>query len=199
MIAIKDFMKKWTRNSIAKRVCGLSMTLLLLLGSAFQGQTQDPKVYRTKKGRITISTVYEDSAVIAKSDELIVLLDHENAEFTMTLDKSTLKTGHKVLDAFIESGDVEKLRFQGELGLDYIETDQHKPRDFDVEGTLNIFPEQHIIEGEGELVHIFGGQNACVLTMTIRMDPEELGVAKNLPGLGGGLHIEIAQTVLKDQ
>lgn len=170
------------------------ITLLLLI---FLQEVNAQVAFSTVKGKIKITSIWNDSALIAVSNELIVLLDYETACFEMRLDKSTLRTGVDSLDKRLEQLRGDLLIYEGKLGLDYVRTHSHPPQDFEVEGHLICAPHTEAIIGKGRLEYTLGDVYSCLLTMTFHLNLEDVNIDIDLSGLHNEVHVEVIQIVLK--
>ncbi len=89
----------------------------------------------------------------------------------------------------------EYIRFEGKLGLDYINTSGHPPMDFPVEGT--VFPQNYHVIGSGHLVHlVHGTSSSCLLSMTFQLETDELFPDNDMPGLGNEIYVQVVQSLL---
>jgi hypothetical protein len=168
-----------------------------LVFSVFVSNTIAQEVYSTTNGIIHITGIWNDSALVAVSNKLVVLLDYETARFELRLDKSTLKTGIDSLDKKLKKLENDVLVYEGELGIDFVQTQSHPPQDFTIEGYLTCAFHNESIIGQGHLEHIFGNVYSCILSMTFHLNLKEINLEIDIPGLEDEIHIEIRQTVLK--
>jgi len=177
----------------------LIFSTTLLLSLALLTNVNAQGTYSTTKGSIQITTVLNGEPLIAKSNSLSVILNYETAQFELRLDKSTLRTGIDTLDERLESLQGTFLIYEGRLGIDYVQTKSHPPLDFIVEGYLTCSPHYEHLTGQGRLEHIFDGVYSCILNMNFHLNLEELMIDIGLPNLSDELHMEIVQTVLKNE
>lgn len=177
----------------SKTFFSIILVVLLIFGSNVKAQ----EVYGTINGTIHITGVWNDSALIAVSNQLVVLLNYETAQFELRLDKSTLRTGIDSLDKKLKKLERDILVYEGKLGIEYVQTQSHPPQDFEVEGYLTCAPHNENIIGKGHLEHIFGDVYSCILNMTFHLNLKETNLNIDLPGLVDEVHVEIIQTVLK--
>lgn len=152
--------------------------------------------FRTIYGIVQITGVLNDSAIVAKSNKLFILLDYETARFILKLEKSTLKTGVDSLDQLLAKREDDFIRYEGKLGIDYIQSESHEPQDFVVNGYLTCADHNELIEGKGRLDHLFAGEYACMLTMTFHINLSDIHYDIGIPGLHDEIQIEILKTVL---
>lgn len=164
-------------------------SILLLFGSKIEAQ----EIYGTSNGSISLTGVRNDSTLTAVSNNLVVLLNYETAEFEMRLDKSTLHTGVKSIDEKLEQLNRDVLIYKGKLGLEFIETHNHPPQDFVVGGYFTWNPNNESIFGKGHLEHIHGVVYSCILNIILDVNLKDIDIV----GLDDKVRIEIMQTVLK--
>ena len=173
----------------------IGIVFLLALGLNAKAQ----QIYGTNNGIVHITGVLNDSALNVVSNELIILLNYETAQFELRLDKSTLRTGVDSLDKKLERLVRDVLVYKGKLGIEFIQTESHPAQDFTVEGYLTNASHNETIMGEGHLEHIFGDVYSCVLNMSFQLNLKEINLNLDLPGLANEVHVEIRQTVLKNR
>lgn len=174
-----------------KRLNKIFISLLLL--SAFQIKAQD--VYRTQDAQMVITAIAKDTILKIKNTEILVLLNYENARFTMKMDKADFKTGIDSLDKKIALHKYEIIEYKGKFDLNEINTNGHPPLDFDIEGVIST--NQNIIKGKGHLEHIANrGKYSCLLTMKFSLTLDELGLSIEGLNLDDEIEIEIVDSVL---
>lgn len=176
------------------RKIGVRFLAFLILILGFNSQAQE--VYGTANGLVQITGVLDDSVLFASSNELVVILNYETAEFELRLDKSTLTTGVDSLDIRLKSLKDEFIIYTGKLGIEFIKTQKHAPQDFDVEGELVWNSKNEIISGLGHLEHIYSSVYSCVLNMSFHLNLDDLKFDIGLLGLEDEIHVEILQAVL---
>lgn len=167
--------------------------LLLIHGAQVSAQ----EVYRTANGKVQIIGVWNGSTLVGESNNLLVSLDYETAEFTIRLDKSTIYTGVDSLDVGLKKASQKMVTFEGKLGIDFVQTQSHPSQSFPIEGYLTSVSDYTKIVGEGSLSHVFGSVYSCVLNMTFTLKLKDINVATNLSGFGDEVQIKIVQTILK--
>ncbi len=154
------------------------------------------KKYATTNGNIYIRGTINETPFIARSNNLAIFLNYETTEFTLRLEKSSLHTGIDSLDEIFRDLKNDFIVYKGELGLDYIETNRHKPLNFGVKGYVDQPGDDIYITGEGQLVHVFGDIYSCVLSMNFNLDLNDLDFENKIEGLDNHVQIKIVQTVL---
>lgn len=185
-----------------KKFKSVNIKILALISLSFwstivNAQNLDDKIYETADGVIQIIGVLNDTVLIAESNEMVVVLNYETAEFFLTLDKSTLNTGNDSINNMLSKLKNDFLRYEGKLGVDFVKTEDHAPQDFEVEGYLTNQTHQIRIVGKGHLEHIYGDARACVLNMRFELHLADVGVNLGIEGLADEIQIETRQTVMK--
>ena len=201
MVPSEEFKESMTllkdHNNLTEMMSGklnIKWATFLFLVVGFNSQAQE--VYGTANGLVQITGVLDDSMLFATSNELVVILNYETAEFELRLDKSTLTTGVDSLDIRLKSLKGEFIIYTGKLGIEFIKTQKHAPQDFDVEGELIWNSKNEIINGLGHLEHIFNSVYSCVLNMSFHLNLDDLKFDIGLLGLEDEIHVEILQAVL---
>lgn len=184
-------MKFWKVTGLRWKQNGLCLLLISISGFI---NSQD--IWTTNNGILLLTGVLSDSPFVASSDKAIVLLDYENAEFSIRVDKSTITTDIDSIDARLNLYVGDYLQYQGELGIDFVKTQKHQRQDFEVKGYLNCGPHNELIIGRGKIEHIFAGIYSCTLNMSFHVNLDDLDLNINLPGLENEVHVEIIQTIL---
>jgi len=172
---------------------GKKMLVVLLAGmmcSTSMAQT----LFGSMNGVISIAGDINGTAVTASSKELQITLDYDYAIFEMRLPLNSLYSGISFLDSEFAEMKENDLLIQGQLGVHYINTNQHPKQHFVFSGKLKQLNKTIDLKGTGHLEHVDGvGKFACLLGLTFEVDPEGL----QLGSLGyGKLNVQIRQTVL---
>ncbi len=168
--------------------------ILLWIVSLHKANAQ--KMYQTQNGNMVITVVSADTILKITAKKLLIVLNYENANIIIKMNRSDFFTGNDSLDKKLASMKFETIDFNGKLNIDYINTTGHPPLDFEVSGVLST--NNHIITGTGHLEHISsGGTFSCLLTLRFYLKKDDLGL--NLEGLNlkDDIQIEIVQAVLK--
>ena len=172
-----------------------SILLFIFFGSMTGMKAQN--VYSTTNGAIFIKGIINDSAIVARSHELTILLDYETAEFSIKLDVSSLSTGVESWDDKIKNLKDKYILLKGKLGLNSINTEKHPPLNFTVKAyVLSNNDDDKSIDGDGSLIHVFGDNYSCVLNLNFKFDWKEAGLNIDIPGLKNEMQVKIIQTVL---
>ena len=174
----------------------LKFTLVLLLVSRVGlADVSGQKVYQTSAGTLTITAFIDDKPIKIGSRKLLILLDYETGKLIMKQEISALTSDNDTIQRKLENKANEYIRFEGKLGLDYINTLGHPPLDFQIEGTL--YPEGYHIIGSGHLVHrVHGTSSSCLLSMNFQLEVDKLFPDAKLQGLDNKIYIGITQSLL---
>ena len=189
--------RKWLNSSWYSSFyyCTVIILLSLLAFQNVEAQSQD--YYYTVDGVILMNGVLNDSAIIAKSKKVTVLLDYETAKFDLYFDIATVQTGIDSLDKLLAKQEGNFIEFEGKLGIEYVQTQSHAPQDFEVEGYLDCDYQCGVVQGKGRLEHIFGGTYSCVLTLSFLLNKNQLPFIIPLKGLHNEFTVDVIQTILK--
>lgn len=159
-------------------------------------------MYRTIKGDIAIAMKYNDSALIAVSNQLIVVLDYEISKITFRVRYETFHTGLDSIDNKLKSLKGEELNFTGKLNI-FINTKEHPPQKFDFTGLMNKANSNVATEGNGTLVHLASGGDAttpsCRLTLTMNSTLSELNLTQIFTNAENAVQIDIRQSLLEKE
>ena len=172
-------------------------TFVFTTAAIFNIMAQDwSEAYSTTKGTIKITGEWNDTILNVQSQDLIIMLNYESAEFQLKLDKSTLTTGVDSIDQILGSKESDYIEYEGKLDIERVKTEKHPPMDFLVEGQLKCNNHNELLTGTGHLEHIYGDVVSCILNMTFHLSLSESNLTIDLPGLKDEIHIEIVQSVL---
>ena len=183
------------KTLIMKKIRNIFILILFHIFSLSFVFSQD--MSRTLAGTIEITTEINDSIVIFRSHDLIISLNYDNAKIKMQLDLSTLSTGIDSIDKKLKLLKEDKVFFDGKLGIDYINTEDHPEQDFEVQGILSFRNQETSIKGTGKLVHIYGNFYACLLNLSFQLKLSELNFDSNIKNISDEIQIEIIDAVLK--
>jgi hypothetical protein len=175
------------------KYCSALALLALLAGNVYaQGY------YTSKKGQVIVQSVYYDTVLVIKSDELIMQLDYGKANLKMSVDLNSFLSGNDSVNTKLEELTGKNVSFDGKLGIDYINTKPHLPQKFDFSGTLRYSGINVPVNGEGSLTHIFSNSEitSCILWLEFKFNTETL--RWNLPeyGLSNVINVNIIQGIL---
>ncbi|PHN01846.1 hypothetical protein [Flavilitoribacter nigricans] len=172
------------------------LILLLLIAIGLQsGLSQD--IYYTRNATLTLNGGLSGKALTLQTSELNVKLDYETAEIIIRFPVSSLTTDLDSLQTRIEKSNSEVV-YEGKLGLEYVNTENHPPMQFTTEGWLNINEEKQLIEGTGELHHIGkSNQYACVMGLNMILNLDALNIYLPIEGLDSEFEVVITQALLQ--
>jgi len=171
-----------------------TLVLFMLAGVGFTGIYAQEQ-YRTSAGTLIITAFLNDKPVKISSKKLLIILDYETGKVEIKQDISALTSENDIIREHLKSKSGQSIRFEGKLGLDYINTQGHPPMDFSVEGT--ILPQSYHVIGSGHLVHLAHGTSiSCLLSMNFQLDVDQLFPGNKLPGLGNEVYVQVVQSLL---
>jgi len=174
-----------------KLIVLFTINSLVMSGSVFS-----QNLYRTINGTMQATVIYNDTPLVFSSNELLIFLDYESADFIMKMDKSTFKTGNDSIDNSLQFKRFDIIEFKGKLGLDYINTKGHPPLDFELEGKIST-KEESVIYGKGKLEHMMEGSiYSCLLSMSFYVKLSDIGLLPEDENVKDEIQVEIIQTVL---
>lgn len=177
-------------NRIAKQ----AIALLLVTGTIFSGSIAQEQ-YQTSAGLLIVKAHLDDKPVNMKSKELLIQIDYETGRIVIKQEISALKSDNDTIQSKLNSSQNEYVKFEGKLDLDYINTTGHPSLDFLVEGIL--YPGDHRVIGTGHLVHLDQGiSTACLLSLTFKLDFDEIFPNHHLAGLSNMVYVNIIQSLL---
>lgn len=171
-----------------------ALLLLILLPSFSVAQ----EMYRTVKGKVEIRGEGENGALIARSNELVMRVDHETGHLFMNLDQSTLRTGVDSLDRVLRDRVEDRIRFEGELENGGFDPNFcYSATTLRVLGTLKYEGREERLQGEGQLrSRVSNDRIPCLLELRFDMDLEDEEWEGFLPGFEKEIRIQILQAVL---
>lgn len=154
-------------------------------------------VYSTKSATMHINGGLNGEALHLSTQELRAVIDYETANIRIKFSVSSLHSEVDSLNKMISNIDLDVV-FEGNLGLEYVNTENHPPMKLKTEGWLTIGDSKTLVRGEGELHHIGNaGQIACILGMTMELSFDQLGIQLPIPGLEEEFEIVITQALLQ--
>lgn len=172
--------------------------LIILFSFIEVHDTYAQKIFNTREGTAIFTSKYDDTSLSAKSDELLIQLNYENAKLRMILAVNSVRTGIDSLDKLFSS-DIDKIYFDGKLGIDLITTSKHLTQYFNFSGYLIFKKISVLLTGKGEILHISDNSNvvACMLRLNFQIDPKKLKWNLKNYGIDGNIHAEVIQALLK--
>lgn len=171
-----------------------TLVLLLLTGVGFTGINAQEE-YRTSAGTLIITAFLDKKPVKISSKKLLIMLDYETGRLMIKQEISALTSENAVIRKHLKKRAGQNIRFEGKLGLDYINTQGHPPLDFQVEGS--VLPQNYHVIGSGHLVHLAHSvQSSCLLSLNFQLDVDWLFPDNELPGLSKEVYIQVVQSLL---
>ncbi len=153
--------------------------------------------YYTRNATLTLNSEWNGEPLQLITRELSVMLDYETAFIIIRFPVSSLETEADSLNTMLDRSKVEVV-FDGKLGMEYINTQDHPPMKFETEGWLTIGDSKELVTGEGELHHIGNSTKyACMLGMTMQLNFEDLGLPLPLSGMDKRFEAIITQALLQ--
>ena len=170
--------------------------LLLVVLCGTNAAVAQPDHYYTVDGTIMIQGALNDRPVQAMSKKVTVLIDYNTGEFQLYFDASTLRTGLPIMDTLLlrERGNI--IQYEGNFGLDHVQTESHPPLDFLVEGYINCSFHNDFIQGKGTMKHLYDGTYSCYPNLSFDLTLDQLPFNINIEGLDENIRIEIVQMLL---
>lgn len=161
---------------------------------------QAVEVYSGLDGTVGISIYYGDTLITIGSRDLITTLQYETADVRIQLDPQTLNSHIDSLDEKIRNVPYGNVVFEGALGVDYINTEDHGPQTFDAEGYLTINGITGLVLMNGSLEHWDSDLGiACMLYLHADIALEDFGLSEVLVDFAPIACIEIRQPLLQPQ
>jgi len=157
------------------------------------------RVVHTKAAQTNIKIRHHGHVSEFWSDRLDILLNYSDASFSANLQKQNIHSDDILLEE--ELGDLTENLFElsGKLGMEYIETSNHSPFQFEFKGTLSFTGNKLPVSGLGRLEHIDGGYVACLLSFKFILDnailPEEILKRHAVEDIS----VEVLQSILKPE
>ena len=170
---------------------------MLLLVSGFCNLSYSQDVYYTRDASLLLNGALNGKALKIKTKELSVKLDYETSYMTVRFLVNSLETEIDTINNML-SESLTEVVFEGKLGLEYINTNDHPPLKFTTEGSLMIGNSESQIRGTGELHHIeSSGGYACRLGLIMQLNLQELNIEPPLSGLDNRFEVFITQALLQ--
>ena len=178
------------------KVAGRAAMLVCTLTGAMSCGAQD--FYESFISPLYIKGVWNGLPVLATTGKNQVVLDYETATFRISFDPSDLQTGVASLDSVLAARRNRTVVITGKFqGVNPLQTRDHPPQDFKVEGRLASNAATRPYIGKGRMEHIFAGRYACLLDIDFSVPVTDLGLEQTFPGLSGDLSFYIRQSLLK--
>ena len=173
----------------------VSILLLTVFGSIFLiNGLNGQDTYTTNHGTIAIKTSINNANITLVSNDLNLLLNYKTADVTFNTALNNFSADKPVTDTSILSGE---LKFEGSLGIEYINTTEHPKQNFNTEGVLKKGDNNIQISGSGTLEHLYSRQKiACLLSLKYNINQENAMKIFPKSDITSGVHIEIIYAVL---
>ena len=174
--------------------------ILIILASLFFAYTMafaQDDIYFTWNAKLQLNGAFEGEAIYLETQDVSIKLDYETTEMIIRFPLSSLKSNIDTVNQVLKNK-LSDVVFDGELSLDYINTESHPPQSFTVAGWLILGNSKTKIEGKGEIHHISdAGEFACMLGMIVHLNLKELKVNHPWAGLENEFEAIITQAILK--
>jgi hypothetical protein len=174
-------------------------TISLLVAFMFGNQEVKAQInsYSAQKATILIQGSFMDSSFEIKSSELSVRFNYETAEFNMQLKFSSLTSSNDTISSLLAKMKDGTIRYNGEMEMEEIPVEAHKPYSFGVVGILEADSFSRMIVGEGYIQHVAANFHSCVLDMSFQLKLSDFDIKLNNIGLDDNINVVISQTILK--
>ena len=123
------------------------------------------------------------------------MLDYDAATYKLEIDLTTLTNSEgKNFSEFVKIPN-KKLVIEGKLGVEFINTTNHPPQSFNLEGI--VVSSNNEVRGTGKLEHLSNrGTFSCILTIRIKIGLDDLGFESTDVNKEERISIKIVQVVL---
>ncbi|MCB0534184.1 MAG: hypothetical protein KDD14_18420 [Saprospiraceae bacterium] len=180
-----------------KQIIGTLVLIGLVCCSSLAQNT-----YQTRNAVLTLNGALGEQALNLQTRELSVRLDYETAYLIIQFPLRSLQSVQPgtVADSVLTMLDrsATQVVFDGKLGLEFINTEDHPPMHFKTEGLLTIGTTKTVVQGKGELHHLSNTSDfACALGMTMQLSFQNLGIHIPLTGLADNFEVVITQALLQ--
>ena len=174
-----------------KKINLLFLLLITILGNS----VAQYNVYYTRDANLQVHGEFNGKKLHGSTKQLGITLDYETTEIILRLNLKNLSFDADSINTIVQATDSE-LKFKGKLSLEYINTEDHPPQKFTINGWVEINDKKKEIEGNGELHHIDqSGNFACMLGMTIELKLDDFNI--NITRLENEVEIVITQALLR--
>ena len=176
------------------RVALVSLTILIFVFN----DTYSQKIFTTKKGEVIAQSKYYDTVIAVKSNDLFMQMDYEKAKLKMFVNLNSFNSNFDSIDVRLKAISSNQISFDGKLGIDLINTQQHSPQNFNITGYVKYGTAKVMINGKGTLTHIVsnGEIASCILWLEFTFNTKRF--LWNLPsyGISETITVQIIQAVL---
>ena len=172
--------------------------LIIILSIAFWDVgTSQIDVYYTQNATLQINGAFNNQPISGQSNDVGVSLNYETAEMMLRFNLNSLYFDQDTISSLFLGKDDIIVTFNGKLSLEYINTKDHPPMPFTIEGWLVANDLKTKLNGKGVIHHINdSGNYACMLSMNLELSLEDLNI--EIPeGIYKKAEIVITQTLLQ--
>lgn len=126
------------------------ISIVLIFSVVGKGFSQ-MEIYRTVKGDITFTISYQNSGVVAASNQLIAKLDYDTGKLIFRVEYPTFHTGVDSIDNKLKRLAAQELKFEGELDI-FINPKKKTPQDYNMTGMMTSNGPPFPAEGNGTVL-----------------------------------------------
>ena len=193
--------------------------LLTVLG--FSENIFSQQLYKTIKGDIAITIKYNDTvliaasnqlidtikhndtAIIAASNQLIVVLDYETGKIIMRVAYDTFHTGIDSIDNKLKSLKGQELRYTGKIDI-FINTKNKSQQKYNMTGMMTSAIPPAPAEGKGTVLCMMPKSSdtaipSCMLFLALKFTLSGLGLTDIFKGADNTIQIDIQQSLLEKE
>ena len=154
-------------------------------------------IYRTQNGSVLITTVSSDSIITFSTKQVAILVNNNQATFSMKIDKSSFVTNNVSINEELVLMRSDEIIFSGKFDLESINQQDHVPIDFDIEGVIST--NYKTLFGRGRLEHISTeGNISCLLTLRFNINKDDLGLNLENLELKDEVQLDVVQVLLNN-
>lgn len=140
--------------------------------------TLHAQVFRTSSAKVSLSGLYDSTAVDGESRSMYINLNYDRAQTDMKMNLRSILTTNDTLNSQIQNSPDQLFHFTGKMKLDYVRTKSHPTQKFRVDGMLTVNNISHPLSFNAVLYHIANsGDAACKLSGQMLID-----ISKYFPG-----------------
>lgn len=175
------------------------LPLLTILSFAGSPAFSQGEIYFTWNARLQMNGAFRGEPIHLETQDVNIKLDYETTEMIIRFPVRSLRANVDTVNRVLQNN-LTDVVFEGELSLDYINTESHPTQYFTVDGWLSFGNSKTRITGKGELHHIndSGELACCMLGMSIPLSLKELNIGHPWAGVEDEFEALITQAVLKN-
>jgi len=151
----------------------LRIAFILIYLSTLPLWVRGQDIFDTKNAEIVLKVRHHGVVSDIWSNQLHILLDLSNANFSSYLEKGSIQTRDDLLLKDLESLP-QRIELNGNFGTVEIQTTTHVPLIFPLVGKLSVGSTIIPVNGMAKLQHIDGGDIACLLSFEFTLSKEVL-------------------------